>query len=227
MATGWFYADAQHRQQGPVDAGLLRRYHERGEVTRETLVWREGMQGWAPFASVAAELGVELAPSAATQAHPAARRRVAIAPSKSSNVAVIIAVVAVGLLFVLGIFAAIAIPAYQDYVTRAKVAEAYNAIAPLRLAVSEHVLEHGSCPANGDGDIGTPSSYAGANVAAVHVGALEDGSCAIRIVLAGIAVRDARDAEIVATFDAEQGWRHSSTIDPRYLPVTLRGSTGG
>ena len=48
---------------------------------------------------------------------------------------------------IIGILAAIAIPAYQDYTCRAKVSEAINAAAPAKTAVSEYYLTQGSLPA--------------------------------------------------------------------------------
>ena len=44
---------------------------------------------------------------------------------------------------ILGILAAIAIPAYQDYSVRAKVSEGINVAAPAKLAVSEYFQSEG------------------------------------------------------------------------------------
>lgn len=49
---------------------------------------------------------------------------------------------------ILAILMAIAIPAYQDYSVRAKVAECVNAAAPLKLAVSEFAISDGNLPAD-------------------------------------------------------------------------------
>jgi type IV pilus assembly protein PilA len=50
---------------------------------------------------------------------------------------------------ILGILAAIAIPAYQDYSIRAKTSEAINTAAPAKLAVSEYFQsEGGTLPVN-------------------------------------------------------------------------------
>ncbi len=45
---------------------------------------------------------------------------------------------------ILGILLAIAIPAYQDYLARARAAEGLNMAAPAKLAVSESILSHPS-----------------------------------------------------------------------------------
>lgn len=52
----WYYADADHVRQGPIDAASLVRLRLQGGLTWETLVWREGMADWQPMRDVAAEL---------------------------------------------------------------------------------------------------------------------------------------------------------------------------
>ena len=47
---------------------------------------------------------------------------------------------------ILGILAAIAIPAYQDYSVRAKVSEGIGAAAPIKLAVSEYYQSESGWP---------------------------------------------------------------------------------
>ncbi len=49
---------------------------------------------------------------------------------------------------IIGILAAIAIPAYQDYTTRAKVTEVVNAMAPAKTSISEFFISQGSMPAS-------------------------------------------------------------------------------
>ena len=49
---------------------------------------------------------------------------------------------------ILGILAAIAIPAYQDYSIRAKVSEAIAVAAPAKLAIAEYVQSESSWPEN-------------------------------------------------------------------------------
>ena len=49
---------------------------------------------------------------------------------------------------IIGILAAIAIPAYQDYTTRAKVSEGITLASSAKSAASEHVLSLASWPSN-------------------------------------------------------------------------------
>lgn len=48
----WFYVK-HGAQAGPVDRAELDRLAQTGEVTRETLVWMQGMASWQPYATVA------------------------------------------------------------------------------------------------------------------------------------------------------------------------------
>jgi uncharacterized RDD family membrane protein YckC len=50
--TDWYYSDAQRQQHGPVDAGELAVLHNKGLLTAEMLVWREGMSGWKPWSEM-------------------------------------------------------------------------------------------------------------------------------------------------------------------------------
>src|SRR5437762_2099613 len=47
----WYYAQGD-RQCGPVSENELQQLANSGALPRESLVWREGMDNWAPFSSV-------------------------------------------------------------------------------------------------------------------------------------------------------------------------------
>ena len=49
---------------------------------------------------------------------------------------------------IIGILAAIAIPAYQDYVKKAKAAELLNAAGPAKAAVAEYIVANNTLPSN-------------------------------------------------------------------------------
>ena len=57
---------------------------------------------------------------------------------------------------IIGILAAIAIPAYQDYTVRTKVSEGLNVAGAAKLAVAETYDSKGFMPAGGNGAFGLP-----------------------------------------------------------------------
>jgi type IV pilus assembly protein PilA len=61
---------------------------------------------------------------------------------------------------IIGILAAIAIPAYQDYTVRAKVTEGLNAVSPAKQSVSEYYIVIGSMPSDADA-AGFPTGTSG------------------------------------------------------------------
>ena len=71
---------------------------------------------------------------------------------------------------IIGILAAVALPAYQDYTVRAKVSEAIGFAAAAKTAVSEHVLSQDAWPAdNAAAGLASSGSITSAVVAGVEV----------------------------------------------------------
>lgn len=135
--TDWYYHAPGQGRVGPLSADEMRaRYRDR-RITRDMLAWHDGLREWQPVERLVEELGlsgieqdlsrpppVPVRPAAATASH-AARPSTHIEPPPSNRSGCIIAAVAVGIggLVMLAILAAIAVPAYQDYVKRAKAAQ--------------------------------------------------------------------------------------------------------
>lgn len=59
---------------------------------------------------------------------------------------------------IIGILAAVAIPAYQDYTVRAKVSEALSLASAAKTGVSEWYATNGGLPAN-NASVGLPSQF--------------------------------------------------------------------
>ncbi|MBI5866002.1 MAG: DUF4339 domain-containing protein, partial [Planctomycetes bacterium] len=56
-----FFVAINNQQAGPFDLGALRQHARSGSLTRETLVWKQGMASWTPAGQVA-ELASLFAP---------------------------------------------------------------------------------------------------------------------------------------------------------------------
>ena len=69
--------------------------------------------------------------------------------SASGSIAVLLIVGSVVLVMMIGILAAIALPAYQDYTVRAQVSETLNGLTAHKLAVSEYFADKRQLPATG------------------------------------------------------------------------------
>ncbi|EMS4312699.1 pilin, partial [Neisseria gonorrhoeae] len=71
---------------------------------------------------------------------------------------------------IVGILAAVALPAYQDYTARAQVSEAILLAEGQKSAVTEYYLNHGKWPANnGDAGVANPTDIKGKYVKEVEV----------------------------------------------------------
>lgn len=136
--TDWYYHEPGQGKVGPLTADDMRAYYRSRRITRETLAWHEGLREWQPVARLIEELGltgiepdtsrpppVPPRPAASTASHASSMRNATGEPPKNRNGCLIAAIVlGIGGLVLIGILAAIAIPAYRDYVERAKGAQA-------------------------------------------------------------------------------------------------------
>ncbi len=125
--------------------------------------------------------------------------------------------------FIIGIVAAISIPAYNDYTQRAQVAEGLNLAGGAKVAVTEYSLENDAWPAtNAEAGLAPPEEISGNYVSQVIV---DDGT--INIVYgenaeSGIAGKSL----ILKPSRGESGtveWQCASPyIEPRHLPAACR-----
>ncbi|MGY0504782.1 GYF domain-containing protein [Luteimonas sp. e5] len=227
----WYYADAAHQQRGPVGEDELLALLQQGVIGRDTLVWRSGMPQWQPLRRVIALPAATLAAAASTPAPPAAAAPAAKRGMNGCLIALIVA--AVVTIPMLAIFAAIAIPAYQDYLLRAEVAALNTRLAPWQPQIEAWRAEHGTCPYNGDGTFPEADGFAIEGTSEIQLGPDEDdpdtAHCVLQVDVAGLG-NDKLDGERIWWMyhpdDADEdsnGWTCSSSIADRYLPLECRG----
>ena len=85
---------------------------------------------------------------------------------------------------IVGILAVVAIPAYQDYATRAKVSEAISMASQVKASVSEAYISNGSLPAT-NAEAGLPAKT---SITSTYVESAEVSSGVITIELQGTQV---------------------------------------
>ncbi|MDR2613935.1 MAG: pilin [Candidatus Accumulibacter sp.] len=124
---------------------------------------------------------------------------------------------------IIGILAAIALPAYQDYTARAQMTEAFNLAGGQKGAVAETHSNFGSWPtSNTAAGIAGSGSIKGKYVASVSIGA----GGAITATMKGSSVADGiKNKTLVLTPTANGGsysWDCSSTAEKKFLPASCR-----
>ena len=134
---------------------------------------------------------------------------------------------------IIGILAAVALPAYQDYVARAQVTEGVTLASGLKTNMSETFATKGTCPVNTDANTAAAAGLAqdtainGKYVLKVTTGgaAVATGGCTITATFkgAGVVATPLVNATVILTLsNANSGsfnWTCTSAIAQKYLPT--------
>ncbi len=139
----------------------------------------------------------------------------------TSNVALI--VVPIVLIALVGILAAIAIPAYQDYTIRAQISEGLSLSGGPKAAVAEYFLDTGELPVNNE-IAGLPPAN---SITGSYVSSLAIDAGTVVITYGNQAHVMINGETLLMTPEAESGngviWTCSSpSIQPRHLPAACR-----
>jgi len=123
---------------------------------------------------------------------------------------------------IIAILAAIALPAYQDYTTRAKISEALVMAAPAKLAVAETASSMGSLDSVTDVNSGYEFPGATKYVSGIAVGAT-GGVVTVTSTVPNAAGDITLTPTKVGTSEAQVTWVCASTdIQAKYLPAECR-----
>lgn len=116
---------------------------------------------------------------------------------------------------IIGILAAIAIPAYQDYIARAQVTEAFTLMDGAKTAVAEACTNTGVCTASNPVTLAATGKYANVAVATV------DGLIVATFNTVASSAISTKTVTLTPTLAAGAGaitWACSSTMAAKYIP---------
>jgi len=127
---------------------------------------------------------------------------------------------------IIAILAAIALPAYQDYVARAQVSEAMSLTSGARTAVAEYYADRGAWPsANASAGLSAAGSITGKYVSQVALG--DEGSITATLKSAGSVSSKVAGGTFILVPTDEDGsisWTcNTGSIDDKFLPSSCRG----
>lgn len=133
---------------------------------------------------------------------------------------------------IIGILAAIAIPAYQNYIARSQATEALNLASGLKGPVAEYFSQEGACPNNDSaavGGIAVKGSITGKYVASVATGTTSN-KCTITATFINSEGVNAglKNQTITLTMTDNSGsnsWACTSTANQKYLPKSCSGTS--
>jgi type IV pilus assembly protein PilA len=118
---------------------------------------------------------------------------------------------------IIGILAAVAIPAYQDYIVRSKVSEVAAALSACKTSVAEYAATKNAFPA----DI---SNAGCSNTSTTYVGSL-DVAAGVMTATTTSAVHSTICALTLSPLGPATGitgWSGTTSCDKKYVPATFR-----
>ena len=127
---------------------------------------------------------------------------------------------------IIGILAAIAIPAYQDYIARSQMSEAMTLASGLKGSVSETFSQDGSCPVNGSAGIAAASTIKGKYVASVATGGTTPACTIVATMAASGVSTGIRSTTLTLTMTNRGGsldWACTSSAAQKYVPKACGG----
>jgi type IV pilus assembly protein PilA len=137
---------------------------------------------------------------------------------------------------IIGILAAIAIPAYQDYTVRSKVTEAVNAMTAAKASVSEYYIALGIMPA-GVQDAGISQTISSKYVNSITYARVTSTTARIEAIInttnvGGSTGNNNNRVQLFGSGTAQRvDWDcargNSNAIQDKYLPANCRDAAGG
>ena len=137
------------------------------------------------------------------------------------GIAILVGGLLIGLVFFVGILAAISLPAYQDYTQRAKISEVVAEGRGMTSAIDLFHLETDRCPTTlEEAGLVEPTS---ALVESTDVGEIDAGQCSLRFTLGGAQAGAYEGEYLWFSQDGEGGWDCGGSMEDKLLPAGCRG----
>lgn len=138
---------------------------------------------------------------------------------------------------IIGILAAVAIPAYQNYIARAQLAEGIELAAGTRTPVVEYYSQTGQCPTNTGGSpvggLPVPTAIRGTYTASVTVQAgSTSGTCTVTSTMYSSGLSSLAQSKVIVMTMSDQGgsgnvgatsWACTSNASQVVLPTACKG----
>jgi type IV pilus assembly protein PilA len=226
--TDWYYHDPSQGRVGPHTADDLRARFRDRRIQHDTLVWHAGLREWQPLSNLVVELdlaGVRPdasvppplpavmprasrpgAASSGAMRHQDARRASSTQKGGLSGCAIVALVVAALTVPAVGILAAIAVPAYRDYVVRSKT---YSSVYGAAVAIQPHVdawsRSTGRCPTTADMAPIVQQLSRSMPRTTLRFGAVEGERCSFEFTLGGIAPATDGKTWLFVAYEGDEG----------------------
>ena len=123
---------------------------------------------------------------------------------------------------IIGILAAVALPAYRDYTVRAKVTEVILAASSGKTSIAEAAQTYGAMPSSASGTIASLSSQYVSAVAYTFGSATSGSITATAAGDSNIATSTITLTGTYATSTGQVTWVCSGTIAPKYRPSSCK-----
>jgi type IV pilus assembly protein PilA len=129
---------------------------------------------------------------------------------------------------IIGILAAVAIPAYQDYIARAQMSEAVSLTGSGKTPMAEYFADKGVWPSNASDVMGNTSGKYTQNITIIGSSATAPGTLTLEATMKNADVNTNLKSKTMtlSTPDGGKNWLCSAqggaAVDPKYLPAACR-----